>query len=101
MTLNYLSNWINANKISLNGKKTKIVIFKQKNKKPECPIKMKLSRKRLCPSISDKYFGVKTYENLNWEGQPHDTATRLNRENALLYKTRKLEIMQNLYWANP
>ena len=40
-----LFNWLNANKISLNIKNTELVIFKHKNKKLECPIKIKLSRK--------------------------------------------------------
>ena len=36
-----LTNWLNPNKISLNVKKTELVIFKH-NKKLECPIKIKL-----------------------------------------------------------
>ena len=39
-----LTNWLNANKISLDIKKTELVIFKHKSKKLECPIKIKLSR---------------------------------------------------------
>ena len=42
-----LTNWLNANKISINIKKTELVIFKHKNKKLECPIKIKLIRERL------------------------------------------------------
>ena len=37
-----LTNWLNANKISLNVKKTELVIFKHKNKKLECPIKIRV-----------------------------------------------------------
>ena len=37
-----LTNWLNANKISLNVKKTELVIFKHKNKKLECPIKIRI-----------------------------------------------------------
>ena len=69
-------------------KKTELVIFKHKNKKLECPIKIKLSRKRLYPSKSVKYLGVKIVENLNWKYQIYDTVTKLNRANALLYKIR-------------
>ena len=36
-----LTNWLNANKSSLNVKKTELVIFKHKNKKLECLIKIK------------------------------------------------------------
>ena len=54
-----LINCINANKISLNVKKTELVISKHKNKKLECPLKIKLSRKRLYFSKSVKYLCVK------------------------------------------
>ena len=42
-----LTDWLNANKISLNVKKTELVIFKHKKKKLERPIRIKISRKRL------------------------------------------------------
>ena len=57
-----LSNWLNANNISLNVKKTELVIFKHKNKKLECPIKIKLSRKILYPSKSVKFLGLTLME---------------------------------------
>ena len=44
-----LTYWLNANKISLNVKKTELVIFKHQRKKLDSPIKTKLSRKRLYP----------------------------------------------------
>ena len=40
--LNHLVNWLNANKIYVNVKKTAIVIFKPKQKKFECrPVEIK------------------------------------------------------------
>ena len=42
-----LTNWLNPNKSHLILKKNELVIFKHMNKKLECPIKIKLSRKRL------------------------------------------------------
>ena len=60
-----LSDWLNANKISLNVKKAEPVIFKEKKKKLECPIRIKLSKKRLYPSNPVRYLGVKIDENLN------------------------------------
>ena len=57
-----LTDWLNAIKISLNVKKTELVIFKHKKKKLECPIRIKLSRKRLYPSNSIRYLGVKIDE---------------------------------------
>ena len=97
-----LTNWLNVNKISLNIKKTELVIFKHMNKKLECPIKIKLSRKRLYPSKSVKYLGLKIDENLNWKVQTHDIATKLNRANALLYKIRNyvsFNTLKAIYFA--
>ena len=44
------------------------------------------SRERLYPSSSMAYIGVKIDENLNWNNCTYDTATKLNRANALLFK---------------
>ena len=40
-----LTHWLNADKISLHGKKAESVIFKLKKKKLECPIMINLNRK--------------------------------------------------------
>ena len=45
--LKHLVNWLNANKISLNVKKTEMVTFKPKQKKFEGDLKIKLFGKRL------------------------------------------------------
>ena len=82
--LKRLVNWLNANKILLNAKKTEIVIFKSKQKKFECDLKIKLSGKRLYLTESVKYLGVKIDTNLSW--QYH---VKLNRANAVLFKMRK------------
>ena len=47
--------------------KTELVIFKHQRKKLDKPIKIKLNRKRLYPSKSVKYPGIKIDENLNWK----------------------------------
>ena len=57
--LKHLVNWLNANKISLNVKITEMVIFKSKQKKLEGDLKIKLCGKRLYPTESVKYLGVK------------------------------------------
>ena len=59
LDMNHLSIWLNANKISLNVQKTELVIFKQKRKILDHEIKIKLNRKRLYPTPSVKYEGVK------------------------------------------
>ena len=59
--------WLNANKISLNVKKTELEVFKSKRKQIDDEIKLKLSRKRLSPTGSVKYLGVKIDGNLSWK----------------------------------
>ena len=52
--LKHLVNWLNANKISLNVKKTEMVIFKSKQRKLESDLKIKLCGKRLYRTESVK-----------------------------------------------
>ena len=97
-----LTNWVNANKISLKIKKTELIICTHNNKKLERPIKIKLSRKRLHPSKSVKYLGIKIDENLNWKDQTDDIVTKLNRANALLYKIKNyisFNTLKAIYFA--
>ena len=100
--LNHLANWLNANKILLNVKKTKMVIFKSKQKKFGGDLKIKLCGKRLYLTESFKYLGVKIDANLSWQYHVNDLSVKLNRANALLFKMRKyvsLEILRSNYFA--
>ena len=54
-----LTDWLNAIKISLNVQKTELVLFKHQRKVIDSEVKMKLSRKRLYPTDSVKYFGIR------------------------------------------
>ena len=65
--LKHLINWLNANKISLNIKKLK----------------------RLYPTESVIYLGVKIDKNLSWKYLVIDVSTKLNRTNALLFLKRR------------
>ena len=78
------------------------MIFKHQRKKLDSPIKIKLNRKRLYPSKSVKYLGIKIDESLNWKQHIHDIAIKLNRANALLYTIRNFvnrHILRTIYFA--
>ena len=97
-----LTVWLNANKISLNVDKTELVIFKHQRKKLDTEIKIKLNRKRLYPSQSVRYLGIKIHQNLNWIDHINDIAVKLNRANALLFKMRNfvnVTILKTIYFA--
>ena len=64
--LKNLVNRLNANKISLNVKKTEMVIFKSTRKNFNDILKINLSGKRVYPTTSVKYLGVKIDQHLTW-----------------------------------
>ena len=79
-----------------------MVIFKSKQKKFEDNLKIKLSGKRLYPTESVKYLGVKIDTNLSWQYHVNDLSVKLNRGNALLFKMRKYvccKILRSIYFA--
>ena len=100
--LKHLVTFLNANAISLNGKKTEMVIFKSKQKKFEGDLKIKSCGKRLCPTESVKYLGLKIDANHSWKYHVNDLSIKLNRANALLFKMRKyvsLKILRSINFA--
>ena len=79
-----------------------MVIFKSKQKKFEGDLKIKLSGKRLYPTESVKYLGVKIDTNLSWQYHVNHLSVKLNRNNALLFKMRKYvscKIVRSIYFA--
>ena len=82
--------------------KTELVNFKHERKKLDCEVKIKLNRKRLYPTDSVKYLGIRIDKNLNWKHHISDIAIKLNRTNALLFKIRNfvnLNTLKTLYYA--
>ena len=59
------TDWLNANKISLNVQETELVIFKHQRKKLDGEVKIKLSRKRLYITDSVEYLGIRIDKYLN------------------------------------
>ena len=60
-----LTDWLNANKISVNVQKIELVIFKHQIKKIDGELKIKLNRKRLYPTDSVKSLGIRIDKNFN------------------------------------
>ena len=100
--LKNLSNWLNANKITLNVTKAELVIFKPKCKKLDFEFKIKLNGKKLFQSNSVKYLGIKIGKQLNWKEHINESAIKLNRANAILYKVREFvstNTLRSIYYA--
>ena len=92
--LSNLSNWLRANKLSLNVKKTELVIFRPRKLKIDHSFKFKLDGKRLVPTHSVKYLGVLIDEHLLWNKQVAQIKMRLNRAIGML---SKLQINVNFH----
>ena len=73
-----LSNWLKANKLSLNVKKTELVIFRSKKLNIDSSFKFKLNGKRLVPTKSVKYLGVLPDEHSHWNEQISQVKMKLN-----------------------
>ena len=91
-----LTDRLNANKISQNVQKTEFVIFKHQRKKIDSEVKIKVTRKQLCPTDSVKYLGIRIDENLNWKHHVSDIAIKLNRVNVLFFKIRNFVNVKTL-----
>ena len=64
-------------------------------------MKIKLNGKRLYPTDSIKYIGVKIDSKLNWKSHVNATDTNLNQANAMLYKVRDFvnsNILKSIYY---
>ena len=87
--LSLLSNWLRANKISLNVKKTEIILFRSKkkaiiNKK----LNFRLSGEKITPTNSVKYLGIIMDEHLTWEKHIKTILPKLSRAIGAMAKIR-------------
>ena len=86
--LSNLSNWLRANKLSLNVERTELVIFGPRKLKMDHNFKFKLEGKRLVPTHSVKYLRVFIDEHLLCYKQIAQIKMRLNRAIGMLSKLR-------------
>ena len=71
-----LSQWLKANKLSLNFSKTDLIIFHSSSKKINHSVKFKLDGKRLTAIITVKYLGVLLDDHLIWSKQINFVTTK-------------------------
>ena len=65
-------------------------------------LRLNLIKKRLYPTDSVKYLGIGIDKNLNWKHHVSDTAIKLNRANALLFKIMNfvnVNTLKTIYYA--
>ena len=84
--LKNLMQWLKANKLSLNIKKTELIIFHPKNTKLDYSVKFKLNGRRLISISTIKYLGILLDERLLWTKQVSWVNSKLNQTAGILSK---------------
>lgn len=97
-----LTKWLRANEISLNTKKTEIVIFRRKGKQISRKLNFRISGQKLKFSRHVKYLGVLIDEHLLWDDQIKELSGKLSKAAGILAKMRHFvnyKSLLNLYYA--
>ena len=95
--LKKLLQWLKANKLSLNVKKTELIIFHPKKTKLDYSVKFKLNDKILNPISTVKHFGILLAEPLLWTKQVNWVKSKLNQTKGILRYNMSLPILKIVY----
>ena len=83
--------WFIANRLSLNGKKTKYTLFHKKSVRDNIPLKLpdlKTVNNSIKRTTSIKFLGVMIDANITWEDHLHTIEKKLAKNLGLLYKAK-------------
>ena len=101
--LKLASDWLNANRLSLNVDKSKLLIFKSKQRKfNKDSISIKLGGVKLTPTDNVKYLGLHLDQNLSWDVQTNKLSKKLSKANGILAKLRHFapkETLISVYYS--
>ena len=62
-----VSKWLQVNKLTLNIKKTQVILFNAKNKKVKEPLKLKINGENIKQVNSTKFLGIIIDSKLTWK----------------------------------
>ena len=95
--LKSISDWLKANRLSLNVDKSKLLMFKSKQRMLNSDsISIKLGGVKLIPADSVKYLGLHLDKYLSWDLQTNQLSKKLSRANGILSKLRHFAPKQTL-----
>ena len=99
--LDNIANWLKANKLTLNVKKSNLILYDaRKNLKYNPNVKICIENNELEQKDSAKYLGVYFDKRLSWDVQLNYTNAKLSRGIGILKKLRKYvqeNILKNLF----
>ena len=100
--LKLLVQWLKANRIQLNVAKTEVVLFKNRSKRMDYNIKIKLDGKLMRFSKCTKYLGLLIDENLSFHNHIENVISKLRKANAALCMIRHyvpFTILRSIYFS--
>ena len=103
--LTNVSNWFNANKLSLNVKKTKFSFFHKSSKKDNIPLRLpnlNINGFTIERESSIKFLGVWIDENLTWRDHIHTVENKIAKNIGLLYQGKHYlddNCLKQIYFA--
>ena len=100
--LKFLCKWLQANFISLNTKKTELLIFHHPNKVLNFDLNVKLNGKKLFPTNFVKYLGVLVDKHLLFRQHMNSVCNKLTRAIDMLKKIRhyvKVNTLRSIYFS--
>ena len=101
--LKKISDWLKDNRLSLNVKKLKLVLFQKKQSNSDNKsISIKLDGCRLDPSGNVRYLGICIDDFRSWDFHVSQLSNKLSRANGIFSKLRLFttkEILISVYYA--
>ena len=100
--LNLVSNWLCANKLSLNIDKSNFVLFHPSQKKVNFLMNLKMNDNGIKEKKSVKYLGIIMDYNLNWKDHVFELSKKVSRGIGILFKLRDFvstDILIQVYYS--
>ena len=95
-------NWLKANKLSLNVKKSKVLLFRTRNQNFNNSFDIIVNNIVIKESVSAKYLGIYINNTLSFDDHCAHVTNKLVKGNAILSKIRHFvpeNILRNVYYA--
>ena len=84
LEMDKLSIWFKANKLSLNLKKTKFMVFKPRQKRSICNIQISIDNQNIVKVKETNFLGVILDENLNWKSEISHVANKVAKSISII-----------------
>ena len=100
--MNKIANWLNVNKLSLNTTKTKLILFRSRNKKSKHDLKISINKENIKQVKNITFLGIVIDEFLTWRDHIELISKKIIKCAAIISKIRhftNLNSLKLIYFA--